>query len=77
MGKIVNMTPQVAYNPNNPADAIINTEPPSFMGYLFICIGFIVPLLAYGMYYATTHSRTFAQLEGAQTLLGGLSGGKL
>jgi hypothetical protein len=74
MGKIVNMTPQVAYNP---ADAIINTEPPSFMGYLFICIGFIVPLLAYGMYYATTHSRTFAQLEGAQTLLGGLSGGKL
>jgi hypothetical protein len=70
MGKQVNTVCQVAYNPSNPEDAIINNEPPSFMGYLFICIGFLVPLIAYGIYYATTHSKLFAQIEGANTVFG-------
>jgi hypothetical protein len=74
MGDTVNLGPLVAYNPNNPADALIKSEPPSFIGYIFICIGFLVPLIAFGIYYLTTHSKIFAQVQGAETLIGGFRG---
>lgn len=43
-------------------------SPPAAMGYCFICLGFLVPLLAYGIYKLTMISPTFSKLEGANTL---------
>jgi hypothetical protein len=44
-----------------------NQAPPAAMGYLFVCCGFLVPLIAYGVYKLTMASPAFATLEGAQT----------
>jgi hypothetical protein len=43
--------------------------PPAAMGYCFICLGFLVPLLAYGIYKLTMSSPTFSKISGADTLL--------
>ena len=39
--------------------------PPAAAGYLFICLGFFVPLLAYGIYMLTMSSPMFAAAQGA------------
>lgn len=58
--------PTPAPTPGAPAPPP-NKPPPAGFGYLFICIGFFVPLLAYGTYKLTMSSPTFAKLQGANT----------
>jgi len=53
-----------------PAPAPKGQPPPAGMGYCFICIGFFVPLIAYGVYKLTMASPGFAMLEGGETVLG-------
>lgn len=61
-------TRTVMYNPANPADGTVNTPPPAWFGYLFIVLGILFPLLAYGNYYLVQKSPTFAALSGANTV---------
>ena len=63
-------TVTVAYNPGNPSDATTNVPPPQFIGILFIVVGVLIPILSYGVYYATMHSKLFAQVEGGSAVIG-------
>lgn len=54
--------------PPAPAGQPPSKPPPASFGYLFICLGFLVPLLAYGFYQLTMASPMFAAAEGANTV---------
>jgi hypothetical protein len=58
----------VMYNPSNPADGTVNAPPPAWFAYLFIALGILYPLVAYGNYYLVQKSPTFATLSGANTV---------
>lgn len=49
----------------SPSPSPAPQPPPAAMGYLFICLGFFVPLLAYGLYSLTMSSPMFAAAQGA------------
>lgn len=51
--------------PKSPSPSPAPQPPPAAMGYLFICLGFFVPLLAYGVYILTMSSPMFAAAQGA------------
>lgn len=42
--------------------------PPPSMGYCFICLGFFIPLIAYGFYKLTMSSPLFAAAQGANAV---------
>jgi hypothetical protein len=54
--------------PPAPAGQPKSQPPPAAMGYCFICLGFLVPLLAYGFYKLTMASPVFAAAEGASAV---------
>jgi hypothetical protein len=49
-----------------PAPPPPNRPPPAAMGWCFICIGFVFPFLAYGLYKLTMSSPTFSKIQGAE-----------
>jgi hypothetical protein len=51
-----------------PAGQPQSQAPPPTLGYCFICMGFLIPLLAYGFYQLTMASPLFAAAEGANTV---------
>lgn len=55
-------------SPKSPSPSPSPQPPPASMGYLFICLGFFVPFLAYGIYKLTMASPMFAAASGAGTV---------
>lgn len=60
--------PPPAAAPGQPPAPAPSKPPPAAMGWCFICLGFLFPLLAYGIYKLTMSSPTFSKLEGANQL---------
>jgi len=53
-------------SPKPPAPGPAAKRPPAAMGWCFICVGFVFPLLAYGLYKLTMSSPTFSKIQGAE-----------
>lgn len=58
----------VFYNPSNPADAVLTSPSPWWLGFLFVACGILVPLLAYINYSLVQSSPMYATFSGASAV---------